>query len=103
MLEGFTVETFLGAVGDRFTIGSLGADPISAELVEARSLGAPHGERAEPSGGRAPFALLFRGPREPILPQRIYRLEHDDIGAFDLFLVPVGVEPDGARYEAVFG
>jgi len=32
------------------------------------------------------------------LPQRIYRVEHERLGAIDLFLVPIASD----RYEAVF-
>ena len=48
------------------------------------------------------FSILFRGPLDPIFGQGLYRLEHDRLGAFDLFIVPIGREPDGMRYEAVF-
>jgi hypothetical protein len=41
------------------------------------------------SGGRAPFSLEFRGGPDPPLPQRIYRLEHDELGAIEIFLVPI--------------
>jgi hypothetical protein len=37
-----------------------------------------------------------------VLPQRIYPFEHPDLGAFEVFIVPVGADPDGVRYEAVF-
>ena len=52
---------------------------------------------------RVPFSLLFHGPPTPILPQRIYPVDHGAIGAFELFLVPLGPDRVGMRYEAVFG
>jgi hypothetical protein len=36
------------------------------------------------------------------LPQRVYTLEHDSMGAFELFLVPVARDEKSFRYEAVF-
>jgi hypothetical protein len=36
------------------------------------------------------------------LPQATYRFEHETIGAFDLFIVPVGRTAQGVSYEAVF-
>jgi hypothetical protein len=39
---------------------------------------------------------------QPVLPQRIYHLEHPEVGGFDLFLVPVGPNAQGMQYEAVF-
>jgi hypothetical protein len=45
---------------------------------------------------------VFRGPGDVLLPQRIYRMEHEEIGVFDLFLVPIGPDEIGLRYEAIF-
>jgi hypothetical protein len=54
--------------------------------------------------------VLFNGPLEPVLPQGIYRLEHEQFGSVELFLVPVGPQtaspgkaPTAMGYEAVFG
>ena len=70
---------------------------LELELVEARPLSsASVGDR------RQPFAVVFRGPRQPALPQRIYRLEHPEVGAHELFLVPVAESEAGREYEAVF-
>ena len=98
MLESFTVETFAGRVGEAFRITLADGAAIDTVLVEARTWS---GEAAQ-GRGRVPFALLFRGPPRPVLPQRIYRMEHADIGAFDLFIVPIGPDAEGMRYEAVF-
>jgi hypothetical protein len=49
-------------------------------------------------GGRAPFSLVFTGGPEPPLPQRTYRVEHERLGAMEIFLVPIAP----GRYEAVF-
>ena len=51
---------------------------------------------------REPFSLLFRGPGNLQLPQRTYRIEHDPMGTFDLFIVPLGPDDQGFRYEAIF-
>ena len=48
------------------------------------------------------FSLLFDGPAEYPLQQRIYRLEHDQLGQIELFLVPVGRDKEVFHYEAVF-
>jgi len=48
------------------------------------------------------YSLLFRGPADLLLPQRTYHLEHDPLGSFDLFLVPVSRDAAGVYYEAVF-
>lgn len=48
------------------------------------------------------FSLLFRGPHQPQLRQQIYAFEHDRLGRFDLFIVPVKRDAHGLYYEAVF-
>lgn len=93
----FTVETFASRVGERFRIRLDSGDSLKTTLVEARELGP-----ALVAGGRVPFSLLFLGPAEPVLPQRIYRVEHDELGAFEIFIVPIGRDEAGTSYEATF-
>lgn len=54
------------------------------------------------SPGQERFSIYLRGPSEAFLPQRLYRMEHDRLGAVDIFIVPVASDPDGYTYEAVF-
>ena len=70
------------------------------ELISVTELGESTG--TEPPDGRQPFSIVFRGPGDVLLPQRIYMIEHEEIGAFDLFLVPIGPDERGLRYEAIF-
>ena len=61
----------------------------------------------EVRNGQAPpryevFSVIFRGEADRIHPQRTYTVEHEAMGSFDLFLVPVGRDPHGVLYEAVF-
>ena len=100
MLEDFTLETFAGRVGQRFRIAVDDTDWVEAELAEASAIGP---QPAPASGSeRSPFSIVFRGPPDPLLPQRIYRFEHDELGSFDLFVVPIGRDAAGVDYEAVF-
>ena len=55
-----------------------------------------------PSARTEQFSLLFRGAGSAVYPQRIYSVEHDVIGRFDLFLVPIGRDSQGTIYQAVF-
>ena len=48
------------------------------------------------------FSLRFRGDPGQVFPQRIYPMEHDSIGDFELFLVPIARDDSGTYYEAVF-
>ena len=56
-----------------------------------------------PRGGkREPFSIVFRGPHDSPIGQGTYKIGHDKMGAFDLFLVPIAPDKDGRYYEAVF-
>ena len=95
MLEDFTVGTFSGFIGDAFGVHPDAGGPLDFELVSATALG-------ETSERGRPFSVVFRGPGDVGLPQRIYRMEHSELGAFEIFLVPIGPDERGLRYEAVF-
>jgi hypothetical protein len=94
VLEDLTIDSFSGLVGERFQLED-GGSPCEFMLTECTRLGGA-------SLGRIPFSLLFRGPVDPVLPQRVYRMRHAEFGTLELFLVPIGREPDGTIYEAVF-
>ena len=85
---------FQALLGQRFTVAQNEGD-LGLELVEVRPL-PPHARRAEP------FALLFRGPRQPVLEQRVHILAHAQLGALALFLVPVAGSAESVSYEAIF-
>jgi hypothetical protein len=61
-------------------------------------------KRVEPheQAGMERFSALFSGPLDAPLPQQIYRITHPEMGEFEIFLVAIGQEPDGFRYEAVY-
>jgi hypothetical protein len=89
-------------VGTDFRVVAAGA-PVGLKLVEALDLG-PKPERLVKPGNRASaFSLRFRGPGEPYLPQRMWTLQHPQLGELaGVFLVPIGREDDGFLYEAIF-
>jgi hypothetical protein len=69
----------------------------SFELLEVSRIG------SEPQGDtRHPFSLLFRGSHTDSPVQSVYHLEHPKLGQLDLFLVPIGSDEAGIRYEAIF-
>ncbi len=101
MLERLTVDDFRPAVGQAFVLDAGGAGKFDLELVQARTIG-PDAPAVDESGQRSPFALDLRGPVDPLLPQSIYRLEHDSVGEIEIFIVPVGRTEAGTDYEAIF-
>jgi hypothetical protein len=48
------------------------------------------------------FSLIFRSGTQAHVPQAIYTLRHPALGEMDVFLVPIGPDDVGMRYEAIF-
>lgn len=48
------------------------------------------------------FALQFRGPLNIFLGQGVHNFTHDQMGQFELFIVPIKQDEQGFYYEAVF-
>ena len=102
MLDQFTSETFAPHRGAIFRVSADSAAPLDVALIEVTELGGGPGRMASGRTERVPFSLVFRGPTQPVFAQRTYRVAHDGIGEFDLFLVPIGPDAEGMRYEAIF-
>jgi hypothetical protein len=101
MLETFTHATFAPLLGQTFHCQVSPVAGVDMHLITATLLTADTTSQ-EQAQRRLPFSLLFRGPREIVLPQRIYTLSHTTLGTFGLFLVPIGPDAEGMRYEAIF-
>ena len=91
-------EDFTGRVGEVFVVGEAAFPAVPLTLIEAEPLPA----RMAPKGVRPPFSLVFLGKDPRVLPQRLYRLEHAEMGEVTIFLVPVGKDAEGVSYQAVF-
>jgi hypothetical protein len=89
------LSDFSTLIGHPFQVTTT-AGEVQLVLVEAWP------QRGGVPGGREPFALLFRGPASPRLNQAMYDFQHPARGTLAIFIVPVGVDPDGMLYEAVF-
>lgn len=93
-------EQFAECVGSGFRVCWDEGQGEDLELVSATVLG-PRNTRGNLK--RVPFSLVFRaGSPGFYLPQRIYRVEHEKFGAVDMFLVPIGPDEKGMRFEAIF-
>jgi hypothetical protein len=97
MLETFTTATFEPHVGTTFLVHGATAEPLTLTLT--------HLTRGRPGNSlatREAFSLFFRGPRDTYLQQSMYLFEHEALGTFEIFIVPVGQDATGYQYEAVF-
>lgn len=85
-------------VHQTFTL-TAGTETLDLVLAEVRDLGV----RATAQGQQDNYSLLFRSPvRDRYAPQAVYRLDHAGVGPLEVFLVPLGPDAEGMRYEAIF-
>ena len=94
----FTISQFEGRIGDTFRVIDADGPPLELDLVSAETV-----DEARPAELPQAFDLLFHGPLEPVLPQRIYRLENDSMDPLEIFIVPIGPVEGAMRYQAAFG
>ncbi|OXM85710.1 DUF6916 family protein [Paenibacillus rigui] len=92
-MEFFSAAAFREAIHTEFRIGlEGGAVILRLETIEELAI------RSDVEQ----FSLLLKGPLDPFLPQQMYRLQHEQLGELDLFVVPIGREQDGFKYEIAF-
>ena len=86
--------TFAPHVNSIFRVGNQHSVITELELVEVSEM--------KESPRNESFSILFRGPAGSPLAQGIYDFDHNAIGSFPLFIVPVAKDDQGMVYEAVF-
>jgi len=101
LLGGATSATFAPHVGERFEVAPAEGEPFTAVLssCEETPYGSPQEWRR--SASRVPFSLVFHADASCVIAQQTCSLRHGALGGFDLFLVPLGPDERGMRYEAV--
>jgi hypothetical protein len=93
-----TLGTFLPHLGAIFRVIVNERLEMIVKLTEATRWGAS----AQGAGEREPFTLVFHTLPDTHIPQATYRVESDALEPMDLFLVPIGPDARGMRYQAVF-
>ena len=91
-----TEKEFSKHVHTRFRV--TGEQPVELDLTEVKA----YMGQSNDDSDMERFSAFFHGAADRYLPQGTYALEHDAMGALDLFLVPIGKDEKGFRYEAVF-
>jgi hypothetical protein len=98
MSDEFTLERFLPHVGEVFHVRVQESLAVPMLLSEITRL-ANDGSRVR---RRQPFSLVFHAPAESGLEQQIYVVEKPGMEPFECFLVPIGPDRFGMRFEAVY-
>ena len=87
-------DDFAAALNTQFRVQPDSGAPVDLTLVQVSDvISAPRQEI---------FSVVFHGPRDTLLPQQMYRMENERLGAIQLFIVPIAQNADGYAYEAVF-
>jgi hypothetical protein len=98
MAADLTEKEFSKHVNTKFRAQLAGGVQVELELDEVKGYPGHPGDQQ----GMERFSIFFKGPTEPVLPQQSYTLKHDQMGEFEIFLVPLSRNEKGSRYEAVF-
>ncbi|HEY6186186.1 MAG TPA: hypothetical protein VIW80_00800 [Pyrinomonadaceae bacterium] len=94
MLDKLHLETFSEHLNSKFSVRrEPSADAVELQLIEAESTGTVPGYEQ--------FSLIFSGPLNSFLEQAIYSFEHDGIGTFEMFIVPIRRDENGFKYQAI--
>lgn len=87
---------FVPHLNSKFTIHA-DSEQIDSILINVDLKNAQGDDNNEMS-----FSIIFQTPKDTSLLQRVYTVEHENMGELDIFLVPIGANVDGLQYEAVF-
>lgn len=99
MADIFTSRVFGNALNSSFRVTLREDDALVLDLISLTDRPVGAGSGLPP--GSENFSLLFHGPEVRPLLQGTYPFEHPVLGAFDLFIVPVGRDAAGRYYEAI--
>ena len=94
MEASLTHEEFTKNANTKFRVQLDETTGVELELVEVSEL------KVHPK--QEGFALVFRGPLNMYLGQGLGLFKHDQMGQFELFIVPIRQDEQGFYYEAVF-
>jgi len=98
MAASMTEREFSRHLNTKLRVKIQASSPVELELVEV--IGYP-GNRGDQDGLER-FSVYFIGVGETTLPQSTCTLQHERMGEFDIFIVPIAGNERGFRYEAVF-
>jgi hypothetical protein len=94
MVDQLTHDTFAQQVGTLFRLQAGPERSVAVELSETSPI--------RSSGRYEAFSIILRGPSEMPVQQGTYHVDHDAIGSFDLFIVPIRQDSRALYYEACF-
>jgi len=94
MEASLTHEEFTKHVNTKFQVENEESVPVELELINVSEL------KLYPR--QVEFSLEFRSPLNMFLSQGVHNFSHDQMGQFELFIVPFKQDGQGFYYQAVF-
>jgi hypothetical protein len=95
MIEALTIERFSEHVNSKFYLyHNQGPDPVEMELIKVSDLGS--------TPRQTQFSCVFLARHPAPVFQSVFRVEHEQLGTMEIFLVPIGMSDEGVQLEAIF-
>jgi hypothetical protein len=94
MEASLTHEEFTKNANTKFQVQIDENTPVELDLTEVSEI------KLYPQ--QEEFTIVFRGPLDSFLGQGARNFTHDQMGQFELFIVPIRQDAQGFYYEAVF-
>jgi uncharacterized protein DUF6916 len=93
-LQSLNARVFREQMHSKFNVNAGNGSVVPLELIEVTE--------SDPSPKIELFTLQFQGPLRPRLNQQIHRLEHETLGACEIFLTAIAEQDNSTIYESVF-
>jgi len=93
-----TKQTFENIDNKIFEISFNPEQVVTCELIEVSSINTQTIEQDQ----KEAFSLVFQTSGDTIFEQNTYMVKNSELDETPLFLVPIGADEKGVRYEAVF-
>ena len=100
MLDKLTSADFESLLNQTFQIELQSGEQFTAELIEVSEMGQAPSEDNDLK--RRAFSTILRIQGDMFFPQQICSVAHESMEKMALFLVPLGPDKVGMRYEAMF-
>jgi hypothetical protein len=94
MEASLTHEEFTKPVNTKFQVQNEENIPVELELIEISEM------KLYPK--QEEFSLEFRSPLNMFLSQGVHNFSHEQMGQFELFIVPFKQDDQGFYYQAIF-
>ena len=91
-------QTFENINNKTFEISFDPKQATACELIEVKGINS----HTLKEGQVEPFSLVFQTTDKTIFEQNTYMVKNKELDETQLFLVPIGSDENGVRYEAVF-